>query len=261
MNRVLPLASALNFRDFGGYETRDGRRVRWGRLFRSGVMTQLSDADRATVADLGIRTVCDLRRRGERTRWPNPSFGADVASLHWEGPPEMSPLQALYGRVDIDRAAVREAMIAAYQTFPANLAGRVRLLFGSLAGPQATPLIVHCTVGKDRTGFSVAMLLTALGVPHATVVEDYLLTNRAVDLRERMLGVDSGGLGLTTGDSEVRQWDPAAQQAVFAADADYLDASFATVVATHGSPAGYLRDVTGLDDVALARVREYLLES
>ena len=64
--RRLPLEGASNFRDLGGYETADGRRVRWRKVFRSGAMDRLSDADLALLSDLGLRTICDLRHPEEQ---------------------------------------------------------------------------------------------------------------------------------------------------------------------------------------------------
>jgi hypothetical protein len=82
--RVLPLKGGCNFRDCGGYETTDGGRVRWGRLYRSGLMTRLSPAAAAQVQALGVRAVCDLRRTAERALHPNPSFGAAVRRFEWD---------------------------------------------------------------------------------------------------------------------------------------------------------------------------------
>jgi protein-tyrosine phosphatase len=65
--RRLPLQGAVNFRDLGGYRARDGRHVRWGRIFRSDSLAELSDADVDVVAALGLRAICDLRADSERT--------------------------------------------------------------------------------------------------------------------------------------------------------------------------------------------------
>jgi protein-tyrosine phosphatase len=73
-SRLLPLQGGQNFRDLGGYRTRDSRTVRWGVLFRSGAMNALTPADFAYLGRLGIRTVCDFRSTDERNaapvQWP-----------------------------------------------------------------------------------------------------------------------------------------------------------------------------------------------
>ena len=111
-NRVLPLEGGRNFRDLGGYETEDGRRVRWCRLFRSGAMARLTPSDYSYLSTLGIRVVCDFRSRAERadepTRWladPAPRF------LAWDGAiqEDESPLIAALAADDASQEMVREA--------------------------------------------------------------------------------------------------------------------------------------------------------
>jgi protein-tyrosine phosphatase len=261
MTRIPALASACNFRDFGGYDTADGRRVRWGQLYRSGVMSQLSEADRWAIAALGVRTVCDLRRLDERSSQPNPHFGPGVVQLHWDDGREGSPLQGLSFSQSVDRPAVKTAMIRMYAGMPARMATRVRGMFAALLSGPGVPMILHCTAGKDRTGFSAAMLLTALGVPRDVVVEDYLLTNVAVDLRARLLEAGSTGFGVAPSAEPILAMAADAQEAVLAADADYIAASFASIEGEHGSVAEYLRGVIGLDDTAREKLARSMLEA
>ena len=107
MIRIPALERACNFRDLGGYPARDGRRVRWRRLFRSGVLAQLSAADCATVAGFGVRLVCDLRRPDERATQPNPDFGGGVRQVAWGLPQEGAFLRALPAPETIDLALAR----------------------------------------------------------------------------------------------------------------------------------------------------------
>lgn len=260
MTRIPVLERACNFRDFGGYATLDGRQVRWGRLYRSGVMTQLSGPDRQAVAALGVRTVCDLRRLDERSRQPNPDFGPGVVQLHWDDGREGSPLQGLPFSRSADRPTAKSAMISMYADMPARMATRVAGMFVALLNGPGTPMILHCTAGKDRTGFSAAMLLTALGVPREVVIEDYLLTNVAVDLRARLLEADSTGLGVATSAEAILAMAADAQQAVLAADADYIGASFASIEAERGSVMNYLREVVGVDAAAREQLAHSILE-
>jgi protein-tyrosine phosphatase len=259
MKRHPPLESGCNFRDFGGYDTRDGRRVRWGRLYRSGTLTQLSEPDRAAITALAIRAVCDLRRLDERQRHPDPEFG-DATRLHWDEPFETSPLREQAFAQSVGPSHARAAMIGMYSQMPVALATRVRGMFaGLLQGPGA-PIILHCTAGKDRTGFAAALLLSALGVPRPTIFEDYVLTNQAVDLRSLMLGAVQSGLGITTTAEPILALPREAQDAVLAADADYLEAAFSALEAGHGSIDTYLRSVLGVDDDARRQLARALLE-
>src|SRR5215472_3496777 len=88
-DRHVPLEGASNFRDFGGYPTADGRRrVKWGRLYRSDRLSELTDVDLARLAGLGIRHVHDLRRASEvelaPTRWPGETAPRLIASPIFE---------------------------------------------------------------------------------------------------------------------------------------------------------------------------------
>jgi protein-tyrosine phosphatase len=261
LDRVPPLERACNFRDFGGYGTRDGRRVRWGRLYRSGSLTQLTDPDRSAIGALGIRAICDLRRLDERARHPDPEFGPGVTHLVWDEPAEVSPLRGQSFAQSVGAAEARAAMIGMYAQMPVTLVRRLRGMFaGLLQGPGA-PMILHCMAGKDRTGFAAALLLSALDVPHDVIVEDYVLTNRAVDLRAQLLSAEQAGLGIAVSAEPILALPREAQDAVLAADADYLGAGFAALEAGYGSVNAYLSAVIGVDDDARRQLARGLLQT
>lgn len=165
------LQGGCNFRDLGGYPTRDGRATRWGMLFRSAVLTYLTPADHRQLASLKVHTICDLRRADEialePTRWATEvcveswSIDADVAraqqSKDWESHSE--------------EAAAIATMREAYRSMPKWLQPQLRGLFQCLRA-GSSPILFHCAAGKDRTGFIAAMLLHALGVPRSVIFED-----------------------------------------------------------------------------------------
>jgi protein-tyrosine phosphatase len=259
MTRIPALEGGCNFRDFGGYATSDGRRVRWGRLFRSGAMHRLTAADRQRVAGLGIRTVVDLRRPDERRSQPNPDFGTGVTQLSWDDTQDVGLGKALPDPAAMTPELARRVMMRHYEGMPTRLSPHVQGLFRALVTVPDHPLILHCTAGKDRTGFTAALLLTTLGVPRDQIVADYLLTNQTVDLRARLVE-DETGLGIPQGRSYMGQLPAAALQAVLAADADYLAAALSAVERAHGSVNRYLRDAIGIDEDDLATLAQSLLE-
>jgi protein-tyrosine phosphatase len=258
MTRIPALERACNFRDFGGYPTRDGRRLRRDQLYRSGVMSQLSEADRRTVARFGLRLVCDLRRPDERASQPNPEFGPDVRSIAWDTSEEGAFLKALPDPRSIDPGRAHKLMARHYAGMPARLTPHLRGMFHELARGAGIPMIVHCTAGKDRTGFAVAMLLSALDVPRDAIFDDYLLTNSAVDLRARLLDDDSG-FGVAPSTRFMVELRPAAQDALLSAHADYLQSAFDAVESTHGSVEAYLRDAIGCDAAMRDRIEQAVL--
>jgi protein-tyrosine phosphatase len=121
-------------------------------------------------------------------------------------------------------------------------------------------MILHCTAGKDRTGFAAALLLTLLGVPRETIVEDYLLTNSSVDLRARLVA-DESGLGIPQGRRYMVELPAEALDAVLAADADYLLGALDAAEASHGSIDAYLRDAAGVSDDMRCVLERALVEA
>lgn len=173
-DRVLPLDGGSNFRDMGGLFTADGRRVRRGLLFRSGVMTSLTEADMEYLDDFGFQRIVDLRSTEERDLYPN----------HWAAQRDVQVVAHEYSiREMLERAgredgsAAGSSMHVMYKSLPYTLEPQLKLFFAELVAGNA-PLAVNCSAGQDRTGISSALLLLALGVPKDVVIQDYLNSTR-----------------------------------------------------------------------------------
>jgi protein-tyrosine phosphatase len=252
LSPLLPLEGGFNLRDLGGYATVDGRTVRHGMLFRSGVMSMLTDADEAHLAGLGIATVCDLRRPGERqrdpTRWCEPA-----GVLYWSRDYEevSGVLGALLSGEVADPARMRTKMLGLYREILVDHVPSYRFLFERLAGGHV-PLLFNCSAGKDRTGIAAALILAALDVPRETIVEDYLLTNRYADF-SRLISSGRGG------SDKFGAIDPEVVRPLLAADADYLAVAFDSLDRDHGGTDAYLASI-GVDAPVKARLRELLLD-
>jgi protein-tyrosine phosphatase len=255
--RHLALGGADNFRDLGGYATGDGRRVAWGRLYRSGHLGRLTATDVAAVEQLGIRLICDLRATSERADMTSRLPARDppkVISLPVDFPALEPGLvrRRLLGR-HFAPGALAETVLAAYRAYVTDFAPAFAALLTALAEPGHVPALVHCHGGKDRTGFATALILLTLGVPRAAIVEDYLLTNhltrRATRRRAWLIFLASR---LSMRPSEIR--------ALLEAREPYLEAAFATMEAQHGSTEDYLRTALGVTDELRARLRGALLE-
>lgn len=254
--RVLPLAGACNLRDFGAYATSDGRLVRARRLFRSGALSRLSPAALEQLHELGIRTVCDLRRTSERARQPNPAFGEGVRCVDWDTSRETSPIRDPQFAVSETIEAARAAMIDMYRRMPFRMRGRLAGAFGALSQTSDGGFLVHCAAGKDRTGVAVALILAALGVPRETIVADYVLTNTAVDLRERLLGSQRSGLGLAESAEPILALAETARTAVLDAHPSYITATFDEIDTRCGSVEQYLRTELDVDTDQVEQLRE-----
>jgi protein-tyrosine phosphatase len=263
MDSPLPpalLSCAPNFRDIGGYETADGRRVKRGRVYRSQVVANPTPEDTAALNALGIRYVCDLRGSHEAARapcaWPtDPAVeirGLDI------GTDVRAGTQALIDIMVADPTAngIRTMMMTTYGMLPARFAGRLSLFFDDLLHGGRFAAVIHCTAGKDRTGFSTAMLLLALGVPMETARYDYLLTEHYLDLSPMML---ASGAYLHSVVGDRVEPDETMLRALCGVDVAYLDAAFGVVDRDYGSVDAYLEQAAGLDSAKRARLVDLLV--
>jgi protein-tyrosine phosphatase len=256
---LVALEHGCNFRQIGGHSGHNGRRVRAGKLFRSGVLTYFSEPDHRQLLTYGIRTIVDLRRADERRREPTHWCSPEVTTLSADDESAPASLLRFALRTAQTPANMRRAMIDVYRSMPDSLAERLRVLFEALDRGE-TPMLVHCAAGKDRTGFAIAVILDALGVSRAAVLEDYLYTNHAVDLEHFVLEHHPGATRHPEAKHPLRQLSPEVRTALLGADADYLNAAFTAIEQNFGSVDGYLRQRLGVNAQRLARVRDALLE-
>src|ERR1700694_539310 len=175
--RHLNLAGASNFRDLGGYPAGDGRTVRWRQIFRSNHLGHLTEADIELLRPLRLRSAFDFRGTEERAAAMRGIEEVAVHSLPIE-PTVVAALRArLANGVALSSADALDVMRDSYRSYVRHNTASFRALFAHLLEDRA-PLVIHCTAGKDRTGFACALILHALGVPDELIAEDYLLTNR-----------------------------------------------------------------------------------
>ena len=255
--RILQLAGVHNFRDYGGYDTVQGGKVRSGLLWRSAQHGDASDADLEAIHLLGIANVIDLRGPSEREAKPcrrHDDFDAQV----WFYPEETAGL-ALHTEASdgvVTAAEARAAMIRLYEgiAFRENLVPMLRVYFELLHRAEG-PSLVHCVAGKDRTGFAVAMAQHALGVPRDAIMADYLLTNTAGNIEGR---IGAGAVQIrerhgNISDDTIR--------ALMGVEADYLQAAFDAVEDRCGDFDTYLADVLGVDAAKREALRAHYLEA
>ena len=250
-SRVVPLQGGRNFRDLGGYRTADGRKVKWGLLYRSGSMTGLTADDYAALEKRGIRVVCDLRstaeRQAEPVAWPHALprvLADDYAMDNGQFLPKGDPRQFTADQV-------RGAMASSYPRLLTQFNGQYRRMFGELLAGHA-PLAFNCSAGKDRTGIGAALILTALGVPRETVIGDYMLSNQTLDPAKLM-----GGKAMAN--SPFATLPPEALKLLVGVDRSYIEAAFAVIDGHNGGAMGYLQDELGLGAGEIRRLRQLYL--
>jgi protein-tyrosine phosphatase len=226
--RHFNLQGASNFRDLGGYATRDGHRVRWRQIFRSNHLGHLTASDVEVVRGLGVRSAFDFRGVEERAAAACVIEEIAVHSLPIE-PTVVAALRARLQARALSSADALEIMRESYRNYVRQNTHSFRELFAHLLEDRA-PLVIHCTAGKDRTGFACALLLQALGVPADVIAEDYLLTNRFYR-RDPNSSPDLP--------DDVRQ-------AIGSVEASFLAAGLDTVRADYGDLENYFRNGLGL---------------
>jgi protein-tyrosine phosphatase len=239
---VVELAGVSNLRDLGGYRTADGRVVRRGLVFRSAALAMLTDADMAVVAALGLRTICDFRGVEESGRAPTRLAGPRIVPLPIE-PTVGAGLRDILATKDATGEALQAVLERAYVAYALSSLHQYRTLL-ELVAEGCTPLLFHCSAGKDRTGFGAALLLTALGVPWDTVVADFEATNRLW----RRDTVQANDL------------PPAIRETLLRAEPAFLAAAFDGAVGQYGSIDAYLAEALGLDTAGRERLQTIMLE-
>ncbi|OBH12188.1 tyrosine-protein phosphatase [Mycobacterium sp. E1747] len=267
------LSGAWNFRDVAD-ETPG---LRPGRLFRSGELSRLDDAGRATLRELGITDVADLRAAREVARrgpglvpdgvdvhlLPLPDLGDEEQSDGDEAPHETAFRRLFEGDPDQSDEAVNEAavrhMTDEYRQFPfRNGAQRaVRQVFSLLAAGRS--VLTHCFAGKDRTGFVIATVLETVGIDRDTIVADYLRSNAAVpQLREHIYEMIQHRSDVELTPEVVTFTKARLSDGVLGVRPEYLAAARETIDARFGSLDAYLLDA-GVTQADVDRLRDHLL--
>jgi protein-tyrosine phosphatase len=222
--RHLSLQGASNFRDLGGYPTADGRTTRWRHIFRSNHLGQLTTDDIEIVRALGVKSAFDFRGVEERAAGVCVVNEITVHSLPIE-PTVVASLRTELAAGTLTGPVALEIMRESYRNYVRHNTHSFRTLFGHLLEDRA-PLVIHCTAGKDRTGFASALILHALGVSDDIIAEDYLLTNQ---FYRRDL-------------SSVSDLPADVLNAIGSVEASYLAAAFEAVAHEYGDVETYLRD-------------------
>jgi protein-tyrosine phosphatase len=249
--RVLPLQQGSNFRDVGGYVTRDGRTVKWDKAFRSGAMPLLTDADYALLGQLGIDNVVDLRSLEEREVAPD-LLDDKLGALFIANDYSLRPLMAKMAQ------GGGENMYAGMEKM---LAPQFRSLFRRLIADEGA-VVYHCSAGQDRTGMATAILYDVLGVDRETILKDYHLSTGLRRPEFEMPKVDPKDhpnnpilkYYVAADDGKARKAEPLYTPS----GASHLAQFFAYLDKQYGGSEAYLRTL-GFTDADFAKLRETML--
>ncbi|MFI6649248.1 tyrosine-protein phosphatase [Streptomyces sp. NPDC050529] len=254
------LAGVRNFRDVGGLPTSDGRRVRYGRLYRSGHLAHATAEDAAFLAGLGLHTVFDFRNAADQKL-----DGLDVelpgvrnVCIPLTDPADGTEFWRMVrdGNTDELRSILADGkgsqrMINSYRQIILERTAEHSRVLHALA-EDSVPALMHCAAGKDRAGLSIAVSLLAVGVEREAIEADYLKSNDA-HRRYKVSRSDTSPAGMTPEVMELLN-------PLFGAHPDYLTAAFATIDETWGSTDRYLADGLKITPETRERLRERLLD-
>lgn len=254
--RRLAFEGTANFRDMGGYRGYQGRMIRWGRLFRSGKLSQLTESDVALFGELDIGIVCDFRRDDERAREPS--------ALPAANPPEIAGLPIMPGSTDSFFGGVRTGRASAddmaafmavlNRDLALNQTDKYRAMFDSLLRLNGRQLLIHCAAGKDRTGFGAALILGALGVDRDTIMADYLLSNEYIPIDREVAAMRARYDEFFPADLDASVIRP-----MFEVRPDYLQAAFAAIDEAYGGLMQYLEQALRLNAGQIEQLRAEFL--
>ena len=259
-NQLIGIKNGRNFRELGGYQTRDGKTVKMHKLLRTANLATLDKTDLKFLQDYGVKYVVDFRSKDEVDREPDrvpegaiysfdPVFSEDLTE-------SSKGIDEILSEKHQDPKAGFDHMFLAYDDMiKSESAQRAYRHFFDvlLANDQENQSIIfHCTAGKDRTGFAALLILSALGVPFETIKKDYLLTNVATkDFVHNFLqkAKDEGANDATLNILKDLQ----------TVHSEYIDFVLTTINKNYGSVENYLRDIMRLTDDEISKLREIYL--
>ncbi|WP_255491336.1 tyrosine-protein phosphatase [Dysgonomonas sp. ZJ279] len=235
--RHLPMAGSYNFRDLGGIKTAEGRYIKWGKLFRGDDMSNLTDEDLTYLSSIPITSVIDFRAENESRRAPDklpPSarFTYPIAITPGNLSSEGIQANLLKSNVNLHMKHMNRLLVSDPVCVRA-----FRILFAIVQNNLSAPLAFHCSAGKDRAGMGAALILFALGVDEATIMEDYLSSNKYLEDKY----------------SNIINKYPRAEP-IFTAKKMFLQAGINQIKRDHGTVMDFLTKELKVDIVRMRRI-------
>jgi protein-tyrosine phosphatase len=238
--RLLAWEGCYNARDVGGYPTADGRRTRWGALLRSDLLCRLTERGHEQLRASGVGTVIDLRSDNELESDPSPFCTNTLADsvprylnvpvFDWDDQATMARLRGVVRTHGDDYCILIDGFRRCF--------GRI---LQAIADSPPGGVLVHCHAGKDRTGIVVALVLALVGVPDEVIVEDYAASEQHL----WRLAEEQRRMGVPVMHSRSPR--------------EAMVQMLGCLARAHGGAESYAR-AAGLDDAAIGRLRERLIE-
>ena len=250
-HRKIVLDGTSNTRELGGYKTEDGRSLKWGVLYRSDKLSELTDADQEYLLQLGIKRVIDFRSSEEKQNEPDqlPSTLKYVEMpIEADGAIRPKVEAILKGDLNEDVGAI---LVETNKEFISDFSGVYKGFIESLIENQE-PTLFHCTAGKDRAGFAAALVLLAVGVPEKIVIEDYMKTNKYTEetIQDYINKINLYSLGSV--DAEILR-------PLLGVEERFIRAALDEIKQKYGSVENFIRDELKIRDESIIELKNFLL--
>ena len=244
--RKLIINDLDNFRDLGGIKTMDNRYVNWGKFYRSDALNELLTSSFPYIEDLHINKVFDLRSEFEIEKAKD-NLPPTITYEHFPifADDDSGMLQGLQQKLEKGTFTQEEAedlMMQTYESFANDDAQKFNTLLHQIIVQDSKPNVFHCTAGKDRTGYTAAMILALLKVDRQTILDEYDMTNFYTEakIKDYIANVDKLGYGTNI--------QPGAIAAVMSVNKKYLEKCFAIIDSTYGGIDAYIKNQLGFSD-------------
>lgn len=250
-HRKIVLDGTSNTRELGGYKTEDGRSLKWGVLYRSDKLSELTDADQEYLLQLGIKRVIDFRSSEEKQNEPDqlPSTLKYIEMpIEADGAIRPKVEAILKGDLKEDVGAI---LVETNKEFISDFSGVYKGFIESLIENQE-PTLFHCTAGKDRAGFAAALVLLAVGVPEKIVIEDYMKTNKYTEetIQDYINKINLYSLGSV--DAEILR-------PLLGVEERFIRAALDEIKQKYGNVENFIRDELKIRDESIIELKNFLL--
>jgi protein-tyrosine phosphatase len=272
-HRVLPIDGVINFRDLGGYQTQDGGKVRYGRVFRSAQLSGLTSQGVQQATSLGIKSIMDLRFDDEISRYPTVKQAFPLAEIvSWQDLQPVNNADPAAPKPSVGKGSWRESLDsndpeqvreAMRVNYPQKLYSH-RFIYKDMLMrliQDESPLLFHCAAGKDRTGVAAALILSLVGVSDDLIIQDYMIT--AETTKGLLESFHGAGAATAEGEqdfhSKLASYPKHVIKPVFDTDPAYISTLISYVNQKYGGFRSYAAHVLNLDEEFFNRLERALL--
>lgn len=248
-NRNIIIPGVQDFRDLGGYQSQYKRKhVKWGKVYRSAEMDNLSRTALKELKNMGIRTIIDLRTPEEQK--DTSALQKTFKVIHI--PVSIQKVESLIHKIqkgEIHGDTIQTILEHINRNLAVNYQKEYRQMIQQLLNPETYPVVIQCSSGKGRTGIASAILLSALGVNEEIVMEDYQLSNLYFNIR------NSSEYAY-----DLPDYSQEAITTVYSAKENFLNAAREQIERKYGSVSNYLIEGLQLTRRDIQQLRSLLLE-